>query len=143
MNRLIFVLQFDLARREAQLIRRAPGVFAGTPDGRRWAGLGATQPPPVWVTSDLELMVPPDAVTPWERFQLERLGVCLSRDVVDRYRLQRPALKRWLATHDIDEAIELLGRRAPGLPTGVVHTLESWARSETRICLVRGVLLGG
>ncbi|MCO4773686.1 MAG: hypothetical protein KDA24_26885 [Deltaproteobacteria bacterium] len=123
------------------LIRRAPGVFAGTPDGRQWAGVTSAAPPPVWVTSDLELMVPPDAVTPWERFQLERLGTCLSRDVVDRYRLQREALRRWLSTHDVEEALELLARRAPGIPDGVVHTLQTWARSESRVSLVRGVLL--
>lgn len=135
-------IQAALSRAEALgLIRRAPGVFAGTPDGRRWAGHHAVAAPPVWVTSDLELLVPPDSVTPWERFQLERLGVCLARDVVDRYRLQRAGLRGWLATHDLSEALELLGRRAPGLPAGVVDTLESWARSELRVSLVRGVLV--
>lgn len=131
-----------LARAEALgLIRRAPGVFAGTPDGRRWAGVAAVAAPPVWVTSDLEVLVPPDSVTPWERFQLERLGVCLARDVVDRYRLQRAGLRQWLASHDLEQALELLSRRAPGLPAGVVDTLESWARSELRVSLVRGVLI--
>lgn len=135
-------LRAALKRAEALgLIRRAPGVFAGTSDGRRWAGAGTHPTPPVWVTSDLELMVPPDAVTPWERFQLERLGTCLSRDVVDRYRLQREALRLWLTTHDVEEALELLARRAPGLPHTVVDTLTSWARSACRVSLVRGVLL--
>lgn len=135
-------LRAALKRAEALgLIRRAPGVFAGTPDGRRWAGVSGAQPPPVWVTSDLELMVPPDAVTPWERFQLERLGVCVARDVVDRYRLERDALGEWLVTHDVDEALALLARRAPGVPRGVIDTLRSWARSELRVCITRGVLV--
>lgn len=135
-------LRAALKRAEALgLIRRAPGVFAGTADGRRWAGAQTHETPPVWVTSDLEIMVPPDAVTPWERFQLERLGTCLSRDIVDRYRLQREALRLWLTTHDVEEALELLARRAPGLPRTVVDTLTSWARSACRVSLVRGVLL--
>ena len=123
------------------LIRRAPGVFAGTIDGRRWARVDDHSPPPVWVTSDLEVMVPPDAVTPWERFQLERLSTCISRDVVDRYRLKREALRLWLTTHDVEEALDLLARRAPGLPHTVVDTLTSWARSACRVSLVRGVLV--
>ena len=61
------------------LIRRAPGVFAGTADGRLWAGASKRATPPLWVSSDLELVVPPEAVTPWERYQLERLGHCTRR----------------------------------------------------------------
>jgi hypothetical protein len=56
------------------VLRRAPGVFAGTPDGRRWAGVRAGAHPPIFVTGDLELIVPPDALTVWERFQIERLS---------------------------------------------------------------------
>jgi len=123
------------------VVRRAPGVIAATVDGRVWAR--ATQPaqPPVWVTSDLEVMVPPNALTPWERFHIERLGRCLSRDVVDRLRLERPSLETWLATHEVDEALELLRRRCPGVPASVVDTLSGWARSATRAVLWRGVLL--
>jgi hypothetical protein len=125
------------------VLRRAPGVFAGTHDGRVWAGALDQPAPPMWVTSDLELTVPPGSVTPWERFQLERLGRCLQRDVVDRYRLERDALVGWLAVHEIDEALELLRRRSPALPPSVADTLVSWARAAERVVLVRGVLLEG
>jgi hypothetical protein len=124
------------------LIRRAPGVFAGTDDGRRWAGVRQGPMPPIWVSSDLEVVVPPDAITPWERFQLERLGRCVGRDVVDRYRLDRRGLVGWLSTHDVSEAIALLERRCPALPTTVRETLHAWSASATRIVLVRGVILG-
>jgi len=123
------------------VIRRAPGVFAGTPDGRRWAGALDHPHPPVWVTSDLELMVPPDSLTPWERFQLERLGRCLARDVVDRYRLDREGLEQWLSTHELEEALGLLARRCPGVPASVVDTLEAWAASARRVVLTRGELV--
>ena len=122
------------------LIRRAPGVFAGTPDGERWAGRDAPTPP-VWISGDLEIIVPPDAVTPWERFQLERLGRCLSRDVVDRYRLERHSLVRWLATHDLAEALALLRRRCASVPHSVEETLRTWTQSATRIIITRGVLI--
>lgn len=120
------------------LVRRAPGVFAPTGDGRRWAAVDGVPLPPVWVSSDLEVMVPPGGVTPWERFQLERLGRCLGRDVVDRYKLERAGLVRWLRYHDLDEALALLRRRSPGVPQTAVETLTSWARSADRIVLVRG-----
>lgn len=123
------------------LVRRAPGVFAATADGRRWAGAVDAPAPPLWVTSDLEVLVPPDALTPWERFQLERLSRCLSRDTVDRYRLDRESLAHWLATHEVDEALDLLRRRAPGVPPSVVQTLDEWARAACRVVLRRGVLL--
>lgn len=122
------------------LVRRAPGVFAATADGRVWAGVEAGPQPPVWVTGDLELVVPPGGVTPWERFQLERLGRCLQRDTVDRYRIERASLARWLAFHDVDEAVALLRRRAPGVPPVVVDTLVGWARSAERVVVTRGVL---
>ena len=93
------------------------------------------------MASDLELVVPPDALTPWERFQIERLGRCLSRDVVDRYRLERAGLEAWLATHDLDEAIDLLRRRSPAVPASVEDALRAWAAGALRVVLVRGVLL--
>ncbi len=123
------------------LIRRAPGVFAGTADGRRWAGVEAAEAPPIWVTSDLEVLVPPAALWPWEQFQLERLARCLSRDVADRYRLDRESLQGWLATHEFDEALALLRRRAAGLPPAVEETLRQWALAATRLVLTRGVVL--
>jgi len=123
------------------LVRRAEGVFAATPDGKRWAGAPALPPPPVWVTSDLEVLVPPDSVTPWERFQLERLGRCLARDTVDRYRLEREGLVHWLRGHHVDEALDLLGRRSPAVPGTVSQTLRTWAASAQRMVLTRGVLL--
>lgn len=122
-------------------VRRAPGVFGATEDGRIWAGALDPTPSPMWARSDLELMVPPDAVTPWERFQIERLGRCLGRDVVNRYKLERDALARWLCTHELDEALALLRRRCPGVPAVVEDTLKQWARSATRIVLTQGILL--
>jgi hypothetical protein len=123
------------------LVRRAPGVFAATEDGRLWAGVPTHPPPPVWVSSDLEITVPPGSVTPWERFQLERLGPCIARDVVDRYRLERPALVQWLEHHDEEQAIALLQRRSPAVPSSVVTTIRTWATSARRFVLTRGVLL--
>ncbi len=123
------------------LIRRAPGVFAGTRDGRVWARVATLPSPPIWVTGDLEIVVPPDAITPWERYQLERLGRCLARDVVDRYRIERAGLEKWLSTHDLDEALDLLARRCPGVPTTVQDTLRTWAKTALRVVLVRGVVI--
>lgn len=123
------------------ILRRAPGVFAGTPDGRRWARVDGLPLPPVWVSSDLEVVVPPDGVTPWERFQLERLGRCIVRDVVDRYRLERAGIETWLRFHELEEAIALLRRRSPAVPHTAIETLTEWARSASRIVLLRGVLL--
>jgi hypothetical protein len=123
------------------VITREEGVFAGTADGRRWAGAETARPPPIWVSGDLEIVVPPDAVTPWERFQIERLSRCLQRDTVDRYRIERPLLATWMSTHDEEEMIALLTRRSPGLPAGVAATLRSWAASARRMVLTRGVLL--
>jgi hypothetical protein len=123
------------------VIRRAPGVFAATPDGLRWAGASTLPPPPVWVSSDLQVIVPPDGVTPWERFQLERLGRCVRRDVVDVYVLERAGLAAWLRWHDLAEALELLARRAPAVPAGVVEALTTWARQATRVVVTRGVLV--
>lgn len=123
------------------LVRRAPGVVAATADGRAWANSIDGPHPPIWVSSDLEIIVPPNAVTAWERFQLERLGVCLSRDVTDRYRIERKGLRKWLQTHELDEALLLLERRAPGIPPNVVDTLKAWDAAARRLTLTRGVLL--
>jgi hypothetical protein len=123
------------------LVRQAPGVFAATDDGRQWAQAHDAPRPPIWVSSDLEVIVPPGAITAWERFQLERLGSCLSRDVTDRYRLERAGLRRWLQSHDLDEAIAMLQRRAPGLPPNVLDTLRAWDQSVRQVVLTRGVLL--
>jgi hypothetical protein len=123
------------------LVRRAPGVFAGTPDGRRWARVEGQLLPPIWVSSDLELVVPPDGLTPWERFQVERLGRCLARDVVDRYRLERAGVETWLRHHEIDEALALLQRRSPAVPEVARQTLLEWARQATRVVVTRGVLV--
>jgi hypothetical protein len=123
------------------LIRRAPGVFAATHDGQVWSA--ATDPPlpPVWVSSDMEFMVPPGAVTPWERFQLERLGRCLSRDVVNRYILEQSGLRAWLVWHDPEEIFALLRRRCPGIPAVVAQTVEGWTAAAMRLVLTRGVLI--
>jgi hypothetical protein len=134
----------DRALRRMQrvgLIRRAPGVFAPTEDGRHWAEAHDGPRPPIWVSSDLEIIVPPAALTPWERFQLERLGRCLSRDVTDRLRLEREGLVRWLAWHDLDEALAVLRKRAPGLPPNVEDTLRAWDQAARQIVLTRGVLI--
>jgi len=123
------------------LIRRAPGVFAGTEEGRAWALAEERPTPPIWVSSDLEVIVPPESLTPSERYDLERVCVGLGRDVVDRYRIDRAALLGWLATGGVDEVIELLERRSPGVPAGVRDTLLSWARAAERVVLTRGVLV--
>ena len=123
------------------LVRRADGVFAPTVDGRVWALGEPEQRPPVWISSDMGVTVPPHAITPWERYQLERLGRCTTRDVVDTYTLERDGLAAWLATHDIDDAEALLRRRCPAVPPTVLSTLRAWADSALRITLTRGVLL--
>lgn len=123
------------------LIRSAPGVFAATPDGRVWADVQHDPMPPIWISSDLEVVVPPGALTPWERLQIERLGRCTSRDVVDRYRLERQGLLSWLVEHELDEALALLQRRASAVPASVVEALTSWTRSAERVVLTRGVIL--
>lgn len=138
----VHMIRATLSRmRRMGLIVQAPGMFAASEDGRMWAE-GADRPtPPVWVSSDMEITVPPESVTPWERFQLERLSRCLGRDVVDRYQLERAGLASWLKTHDVSEALDLLARRSPGVPLVVRSTMEQWARSAQRIVLTRGVML--
>jgi len=123
------------------LIRRGGGVFSATPDGRMWAGGDDRPAPPIWVSGDLEIIVPPGAVTPGERFQIERLSRCLQRDTVDRYRIERPLMTTWMSTHDEDEMMALLARRAPGLPPSVPITLRSWGEAAMRVVLTRGVLV--
>ena len=123
------------------LVRRAEGVFAATPDGRAWAEAADGPRPPIWVSGDLEVIVPPGALTPGERFQLERLSRCLGRDVTDRLRIEQDGLRRWLATHDVDEVLDMLRKRAPGLPAGVVDHLRAWDRSARQVVLTRGVLI--
>ncbi|MDG1482031.1 MAG: hypothetical protein P8R54_20740 [Myxococcota bacterium] len=137
-----FLLQRLLRRIERLgLIRRADGVFAATTDGQIWSAATDPPRPPVWVSSDLEFMVPPGAVTPWERFQLERLGRCLSRDVVNRYIIEQSGLRAWLVWHDPGEIFALLRRRCPGIPTVVVQTIEGWSAAAMRLVLTRGVLV--
>lgn len=123
------------------LVRRAEGVVAATPDGRAWAEASEGPRPPIWVSGDLEVIVPPGALTPGERFQLERLSRCLSRDVTDRLRIEQAGLRRWLATHDVDEVLDMLRKRAPGLPAGVVDHLRAWDRAARQVVLTRGVLV--
>lgn len=123
------------------LVRRAEGIFAATEDGRIWSG--AARPPvaPLWIGSDLELIVPPESVTPWERFQLERMSRCVMRDVVDRYILDQEGLSAWLSGHDLSEAIALLHRRSPGVPLVVEETLLGWERAALQVVITHGVLL--
>ena len=123
------------------LIRRAPGVFAATEDGRQWAAERDAPRPPVWVGSDLEIIVPPHSLTPGERFAVERLGRCVRRDVADRIRLERESVTRWLAWHDVDEAVGILLSRAPGVPRNVVETLLAWQASVCQVVLTRGVIV--
>ena len=85
--------------------------------------------------------MPPGALTPWERFQLERLGRCLSRDVVDRYVLEQKGLRTWLIWHEPEEIFALLSRRCPGIPQNVVETLQGWIDVAMRMVLTRGVLV--
>ena len=123
------------------LIRRAPGVFAATVDGRQWAVDRDSPRPPIWVGSDLEIIVPPHSLTPGQRFAIERLGRCVCRDVADRIRLERESVERWLAWHDVDEALGILLERAPGVPRNVMETLRAWEASVCQVVLTRGVLV--
>ena len=104
---------------------------------------GAARPPvaPLWIGSDLELIVPPESVTPWERFQLERMSRCVMRDVVDRYILDQDGLSAWLSGHDLSEALDLLRRRSPGVPLVVEETLLGWERVALQVVITHGVLL--
>ncbi len=123
------------------LVRRAPGVFAATPDGLAWAGAPPPPRSPVWVTSDLEVVVPPGALSPADRLDLERLARCTSRDVVERYRLDKSTLASWLRAGSLEGALDLLARHTPAVPVTVTETLTSWSRSVERVVLTHGVLL--
>lgn len=121
------------------LVRRGPGALAPTEDGLRWAGFPARRSP-IWISSDLEIVVPPDALTPLERYGLERLALPVARDVVDRLCLDRAGLADWLVDGDLDQALALLHRLGT-VPGTVVDTLTAWAASLTRVVLVRDVEL--
>ena len=41
----------------------------------------------------------------------------------------------------MSEALELLRRRCPGVPSVVIETLEGWAAAAQQIVVTRGVLL--
>lgn len=123
------------------IVQRAPGVFAATSEGRIWARATEHAPPPVWVSSDLQLTVPPHSLTPWERYHLESFTRCSSRDIVDRFVLEREALVSWLSTHELDEAIGILQRRCPAIPSSVAQTLESWERAARVLTVTHGVVL--
>ena len=61
--------------------------------------------------------------------------------MTDRLRIEQDGLRRWLATHDVDEVLDMLRKRAPGLPAGVVDHLRAWDRSARQVVLTRGVLI--
>ena len=61
--------------------------------------------------------------------------------VILRYRLERAGLRKWLETHDVEEAVAVLLRRAPGVPRGVVDTLRAWARGELQVVLTHGIIV--
>lgn len=105
----------------AGLLRRAPGVFAATPDGRRWAGLPEPARPALWVGGDLELVVPSGALEPWERYLIELASHPVSRDVVDRLRVSRRDLERARGHIPPEELLALLERRS-------AHPLSAQAR---------------
>lgn len=116
------------------MLRLAPGVFAASGEGRQWAGLNPGPRPPIHVTPDLEIVVPPGALSARERYLLEQLAHPLSRDVVDRFALRRADLVRWLEHHTLDEALALLSERAAhGLPSAVAHALRGWAETAERV----------
>ncbi|MFT4621591.1 MAG: hypothetical protein ACI8PZ_000243 [Myxococcota bacterium] len=123
------------------LIRLAPGAFAPTPAGLAWSGGPEPARASVWVTSDLEVIVPPGALTPSDRYSLEQFARCTSRDVVDRFRLERSTLADWLRTDDVAAAIALLEAHAAAVPASATAALRTWARSLARVVLVHGVLL--
>jgi hypothetical protein len=123
------------------LLRRTEGVFAATADGLAWAGVPAGPGASVWVTSDLEVMVPPGGLSPVERLQLESFARCTGRDVVERYRLEKQTLAAWLRTGTLDGVLSLLSAHAPAVPRTVTDALTAWAYSLERVVLVHGVLL--
>lgn len=96
----------------AGLVRRAPGVFAATADGQRWAGLEGPPRPRVLVGGDLELALPPGALEPWERYLVELASHPVARDVVDRLRVSRRDLERAAPWIPAPALRTLLERRA-------------------------------
>jgi hypothetical protein len=117
------------------LVTRAPGVFAATAEGRVWAGLDPTGPTPrLSLSGDLELIVPPGALPPWERFVVELATSPVSRDVVDRLRLGRVELERALGYVPLTTLLSVLESRVGhSLPASVVRALQLWARPWERI----------
>lgn len=116
------------------MIRTAPGVFAATRAGRAWAGCPAGPRPPIHVTPDLEILVPPGALEAGGRYRLELLAHPTRRDVVDSLRLRRPDLELWLTQYSLDEALALLDERsAHGLPLAVREALTAWAEAAERV----------
>lgn len=113
------------------LLRIAPGVFAATAAGRAWAGLPPVQAPPKLVLSpNLELLAPPGALPPWDRYRFEQLAPAVQRDVVDRHRVTRRSVRQWLQRWTIDDGLALLETHAAhGVPDNVSTTLRSWARA--------------
>jgi hypothetical protein len=111
------------------LLRRAPGVFAATDEGRAWAGLAPRVPPPgIVVSPDLAVVVPPGALPPWERHLLERFAPAVRRDVVDQHRLDRRSFRAASAELGEGALLGLLERRAAyGVPPTVRDTLRAWA----------------
>lgn len=116
------------------LLRAAPGVFAATAAGRAWAELPPAAPTPRLILSpDREILAPPGALEPWDRYLFEQLAPAAQRDVVDRHRLSKPALSRWLRRWTLEDALELLrAHAAHGVPPNVEQTLASWARAAAR-----------
>ena len=117
------------------LVTRAPGVFAATAEGRVWAGLDPTGPTPrLLLSADLELVVPPGALPPWERLVVELATSPVSRDVVDRLRLGRVELERALGYVPLSTLLAVLESRVGhSLPPSVVEALQLWARPWERI----------
>ncbi|MEY3211105.1 MAG: hypothetical protein RIT28_1586 [Pseudomonadota bacterium] len=117
------------------LVTRAPGVFAATAEGRVWAGLDPTGPTPrLLLSADLELVVPPGALPPWERLLIELATSPVSRDVVDRLRLGRAELERALGFVPLTTLLAVLESRVGHrLPPSVVEALQLWARPWERI----------
>lgn len=117
------------------LVLRAPGVLAATAEGRIWAGLDPSGPAPrLLLSADLELVVPPGALPPWERLLVELATSPVSRDVVDRLRLGRAELERALGVAPLTTLLGVLEARVGhGLPPSVVEALQLWARPWERI----------
>lgn len=118
------------------LLAVGPGAFAATPDGRAWAGLEPPLAPArMLVTSDLEIVLPPESLEPYERYHLERFTTCLQRDVANRHRLTRKDLAAWLTHGSVQDILTLLEAHAWGVPINVGEALNAWAQDLTRVVL--------